>query len=218
MNETWIKLHSKFLNWGWYKNKNTKILFIHCLLKANWQDGYFEGIEVKRGSFVTGRKQLSKELGLTEQEIRTSIKHLKSTNEITITSTKNFSIISINNYDKYQVINQQINQRATNEQPQSKNIDINNNYYLNKIEENFGRVLAPLEIDMVESWIKEIDDVRKIDYAISETITNGIRNLKYTNAILENIRGKRYEDLMQISKEEEPEVDIPDFDWLDDER
>ena len=77
-------------------------------------------------------------------------------------------------------------------------------------------MLAPLEIDMVESWIKEIDDVRKIDYAISETITNGIRNLKYTNAILENIRGKRYEDLIQNLKEEEPDEDIPDFNWLDD--
>lgn len=215
MNETWIKLHTKFLNWGWYKNKNTKILFIHCLLKANWQDGYFEGVEVKRGSFVTGRKQLSKELGLSEQEVRTSINHLKSTNEITITSTKNFSIISINNYDKYQVVNQQINQRATNEQPQSKNIDIYNNYYLNKIEQNFGRTLAPLEIEMVEKWIREIDDIRKIDYAISETITNGIRNLKYTNAILENVRGKNYEDLIQNSKEEESGyVEIPDYDWL----
>ena len=123
MNEVWIKLHKKFLDWKWYKNKNTKILFIHCLLKANWKDGFYQDVEVKRGSFVTGRKQLSKELGLTEQEIRTAINHLKSTNEITINSTNNFSIISINNYDKYQSINQVLNQRATNEQPQYKNID-----------------------------------------------------------------------------------------------
>lgn len=119
MNEVWIKLHKKFLDWKWYKNKNTKILFIHCLLKANWKDGFYEGVEIKRGSFITGRKQLSKELALTEQEIRTAIKHLKSTNEITIKTTNTFSIISIVNYDKYQAINQPYNQRATNEQPTS---------------------------------------------------------------------------------------------------
>ncbi len=83
MNESWIKIHNKFLNWEGYTDVNTKAVFIHCILKANWEDGLFRGIEASRGSFVTSRKQLSKELGLSEQEIRTAIKHLISTNEIT---------------------------------------------------------------------------------------------------------------------------------------
>lgn len=130
MSERWIKLHQKFVDWEWYKDTNTKVVFIHCLLKANWRDGKYQGIDVPRGSFITGRKKLAKELNLTEQQIRTTLEHLKSTNEITIKSTKQFSIITIKNYETYQQNNQQNNQRATNEQPLYKNnriIDIYNN-------------------------------------------------------------------------------------------
>lgn len=113
----WIKLHKKLLNWEWYSNINVTRLFIHLLLKANWKDGRFEGIEVPRGSLITGRKKLSKETGLSEQQIRTAISKLKSTNEITTTTNANFTIITIQNYDLYQEDNQEDNQRATNEQP-----------------------------------------------------------------------------------------------------
>lgn len=214
--DVWIKLHSKILNWEWYKDYKTKSLFIHCLLKANWQDGKYRGVKVPRGSFITGRKKLSEELGMSEQNIKTALNHLKSTNEITIKSTKKFSIISINNYDMYQQTNQQTNQQLTNNQPQSKNIDIINNNYINKIEQNFGRTLAPLEVEMIERWVEENDDLRKIDYAIKETIMNGKWNLKYTNAILENIKNKKYEELINTKNEDEEVLDIPDYDWLND--
>ena len=92
INGNWIKLFSKFINWEWYKDQNTKSLFIHCLLKANWKDGKFEGIVVPRGSFVTGRKKLAQELGMTEQEIRTAIKHLILTNEITTEATNKYTL------------------------------------------------------------------------------------------------------------------------------
>lgn len=214
VNETWIKLHSKLMNWEWYQDHKTKSLFIHCLLKANWQDGKYKGLDIPRGSFVTGRKKLSQELGMSEQEIRTCLKKLEKSENLTINATKQFSIISIKNYNEYQ----QRNQRATNEQPLSKNIDIINNYYLNKIQENFGRTIAPLEADLIESWVKEIDDTRKIDYAINETITNGVRNLRYTDKILKNIKNRNYEELIENSKEEDScYVEIPDYDWLNEE-
>ncbi len=34
----YIALHRQMLNWEWYKNTNTKVLFIHLLLKANYKD------------------------------------------------------------------------------------------------------------------------------------------------------------------------------------
>ena len=39
----YIKVSRKILKWGWYKNKNTKVVFLHCLLMANWKNGEFEG-------------------------------------------------------------------------------------------------------------------------------------------------------------------------------
>ena len=110
----YIRLFRKFTQWEWYKNINTKILFLHCLLKANWEDSKFEGQVIKRGSFVTGRKKLAKELCITEQQVRTALQHLVSTNEITIKKTNKYSIITINNYDMYQFANQENNQQSTN--------------------------------------------------------------------------------------------------------
>lgn len=99
---SYIKLDRKILEWGWYKNINTKIVFLHLLLKANWKEGIFEGKVVPRGSFVTSAKSLAAELDLTEDEIRTAIKHLVSTKEITKQITNKYTVISIVNYDMYQ--------------------------------------------------------------------------------------------------------------------
>ncbi len=121
MNEKWIKLFPKMLNWEWYKDVNTKILFIHCLLKANWVERKFEGITIPRGSFITSLDSLSKELNLSTQEVKTALKHLISTNEITSISTNKYRLITITNYESYQSINNQLtsNQQSSDEQPES---------------------------------------------------------------------------------------------------
>lgn len=111
--DSWVKLYSKFKHWHWYKNQNIKSLFIHCLLSANWKDGKFENVDIPRGSFVTSLSKLSEELGLSLQEIRTALRWLKSTQELTIKHCPKFSIITINNYEKYQETNTILNSRLT---------------------------------------------------------------------------------------------------------
>lgn len=120
--EGWISLHRKFLEWEWYDDLNTKSLFIHCLLKANHTGKKWRGIDIKKGSFITSRNHLSIETGLSEQQIRTALKKLESTNEITIESTKLNTLISVCNWAKYQDSNQPNNQVATKEQPSSNQV------------------------------------------------------------------------------------------------
>jgi len=117
MHRGFIKLHRKMVEWEWYTDANTLRLFIHLLLKANHKDKKWQGVGVNRGSLITGRKELAQQLCLTEQQIRTSLNKLKSTNEITIKSTSKFSTVTLNNYNQHQDINQQPNQQATNKQP-----------------------------------------------------------------------------------------------------
>lgn len=118
MNQPWIKLYKKMLDWEWYKDLNTFRVFIHCLLKANWKDGEFEGISIPKGSFVTSNKKLIEETGLTNQNVRTSLKKLEKSKNLTIKTTNKFTVISINNFDKYQDTNKQLtnNQQTTNKQ------------------------------------------------------------------------------------------------------
>lgn len=120
-----IKIHRKILDWEWYSDVNAFRLFMHLLLSANYEDKKFQGLDIKRGQLVVGRIELAKSTNLSEQQIRTALTKLKSTNEITIKSTNRFSIIELVNYNLYQdnkkEINQpdnkQINNPITNNQP-----------------------------------------------------------------------------------------------------
>ncbi len=123
INEGWISLHRKFKKWEWYTDGNTMRLFIHLLLSANHKKNNWQGISVDRGEVITGRKSLSKETGISERSIRTSLNRLKSTNEVTIKTTSRFSIISICNYGLYQDMgakNDQANDYTSDQQVTSK--------------------------------------------------------------------------------------------------
>ncbi len=97
----YVKLDRKILDWEWYLNINTKTLFIHMLLKANWKEGHFEGKTISKGSFVSSIPKLSAETGLTEREVRTSISHLKATGELTVKTTNKYSVFTVKNYGLY---------------------------------------------------------------------------------------------------------------------
>ena len=100
-----IKMYRKFINWEWYTDTKTKSLFVHCLLKANHTDKKWRGEIIKRGTFITSLDKLKLETGLSKQEVRTALKKLISTNEITNKSTNSNRLITVTNYNDYQTIN-----------------------------------------------------------------------------------------------------------------
>ena len=75
----WIKLHRKFLKWEWYEDINTKLLFIHILLKANHKNKKWRGVLIKRGEYLTSINKLCKEVGLTPKKVVVSLNKLKRT-------------------------------------------------------------------------------------------------------------------------------------------
>ena len=99
---TWIKLDRNITKWGWYQDANTSRVFIHLLLKANIEDKMFMGVPVKRGEYIATYPKLARDLNLTEKQVRTAIKHLKGTGEVAVKTYSKFSLVSIENYDKYQ--------------------------------------------------------------------------------------------------------------------
>ena len=109
----WICLHRKLLDWEWYSDHNTKILFIHCLLRANYSDAKWKGQSVNRGQFISSLETLSKETGLTISQVRTSIKKLKSTNEIAEKSQARSRVVTVLEYDTYQDNSTQVSRLVT---------------------------------------------------------------------------------------------------------
>ena len=137
MNQGFIKIYRKIIDWEWYQDKNTKILFLHCLLLANHTDKRWQGIDIKRGSFVTSVKKLSDDLRLTVRQTRVALDKLKVTNEVTIKTTPNFSYITINNYEDYQAYDKQNDNQMTNErQTNDKRMTTTNELKNDKNEKN----------------------------------------------------------------------------------
>ena len=174
MSQGWIKIHRGLLDWEWYDDNNTKILFLHLMLKANHKEKSYRGTVVKVGSLLTGLDVLSKETGLSIQKIRTSIKRLKSTNEITIKTSSQGSVIQLVNYKKYQVLTNDLTnkQQTTNKQTTTnknvknvkneKNIDIYRAFAhlkisvedFNKLRKHWTKEQIDDTIDAVENWKK----------------------------------------------------------------
>lgn len=126
-----MNLHKQLLDWEWFKNSNMVHVWIYFLLKANYQDDKWNGFVIPRGSLVTSLDKISRDTDIPIQKVRTCIKRLKSTGEITIKSTNKFSIVTVCKYDYYNLhenkTNKQTN-RQTNKQltTDKKNNNINN--------------------------------------------------------------------------------------------
>lgn len=116
-----IKLHRKLLAWEWYSDINVRVLFLHCLLRANHKPERFLGTLIGKGQFATSLDHLAKECSLTVRQTRTALSKLKSTGELTSKTTSRFSIITINNWDKWQVNDTQNDKQATSERQANDN-------------------------------------------------------------------------------------------------
>ena len=170
MNKGFIQLHRSLLEWEWYDDKNTKILFLHCLLKANYKDKNYRGKTIKRGSFVTGRDVLANELGLSVQQVRTSLTKLKSTNEITIKPSSQGTVIEVVKYNDYQ----EVTNKATDEQPTNNQQATTTNKSNNIKKSNKGFIL-PDWISQ-DSWDGFVEMRKKIKKPLTDRACTGIIN------------------------------------------
>lgn len=113
-----VKIDRKITQWRWYHDANTFRVFFHLIITANYEDKNFETITIKRGERVISYPKLAAELGLSERNVRTAIKHLKETGEVTVKPHSKFSVVTVNNYNQYQSSDRQLtdNRQATDRQ------------------------------------------------------------------------------------------------------
>lgn len=168
-----IKLHRKMIEWGWYSDCVVKDVFLHILMTANYTDGSYRGYEIKAGDAIIGRKRMSQDLGFSEQQIRTAIKKLESTGEITLKSTNKFTIATVENWAFYQCDEELAtseqptnNQQLTNNQPTSNqqvttskkyNKVINKEIKNNKEKEIYKEKESYGELGNVKLTVKEYE-------------------------------------------------------------
>ena len=126
-NQGFIKLPRNLLNWRWYANNNTRLVYFDLLLRAEWTEREYLGITLKRGQIAVTVAALAANNHISVQQARTALNNLKSTGEITITANTKFSVITLNFYDELQGVNYQNQQEV---QPEN-----NKPTYINKKKE-----------------------------------------------------------------------------------
>lgn len=147
MDNGYVKLYRSLNSWEWKNNPNMVALFIHFLLNANYQESKWRNLVIKEGQFVSSVSKLAIATGLTQRQIRTCLRNLQTTGELTIKTTNKYSLFTLNHWELYQGSsairdNQNVTLDAvtmtTNKEVKKKRSNKeNNNYVIIKEKDNF---------------------------------------------------------------------------------
>ena len=172
----WIKIHRKFLDWEWFNKSEAVHLFMYLVLKANHKDGQWQGIDIKKGQFVTSFGKISSDTGISLQTIRTLLKKFEKTNEINIKTTNKFTIVTLCKYECYQQENEPTNTQLTNEQQTT-----NKQLTTNKNDKNEKKFIIPTFNDVLEYCMQnnlDVDGIKFINFYESKGWMVGKNKMK----------------------------------------
>ena len=185
----WIKLHRQLLEWEWYSDVNVRLVFIHCLLKANFEDKKWRGQEIKRGSFVSSYGNLAKEIGISVKQLRTSISKLEKTSEMAIKSNTKNTVFTIVSYCEYQSedkpkVTPKADERHTEGKPRATTKEVNNkrSKEVNKI----GSLDSDLN-QLLQNWIEYRKEIKK-----------PIKSQKTIDSLIETIKSRGFQDSKNV--------------------
>ena len=175
-----VKIDRKILEWEWWDDFNTFRLFFYMLVSAYWKDVYYKGELIERGSFPSSISKLASETGLTDNEIRNAIKHLKSTGEITSKAHSKYSVFTIKNYNLYQSDNKQKCDETTSTDAikmQSDNEQITNLPIIKEVKNIRSKEDKNIYI-VSNDTICQTQDVRRVVDKWNELEKYGIASIK----------------------------------------
>lgn len=194
-NNGWIKLHRKLLdNPVVMKDSDHLAVWIYLLLNASHTEYpvLFGGkkISLKAGQLITGRKSIASTLGISESKVRRILDLFEIDQQIDRQRSNKNSLVSILNWDKYQIFDQQIDQQATNKRPTTdQQVTTNkNNKNIKNIKECKEIIYSDVP-ELNETIIAFIDYRKSIKKPMSDraiTLLLGKLN-KMSNSVQEQI-------------------------------
>ena len=141
-----IVLHRKLLEWEWFADPKTLVVWIYLLFRANWKPNRWKGIEIGRGETLETIAGIARATGLSVRSVRTALDHLKSTNEVTT------------QYKKYQdytklidkPTDKEIDKRPTNDRQTTDNTRT----IITKKQEKQERESTAPALDEIKNFVK----------------------------------------------------------------
>ena len=110
-------------------------IFIYCLLKANHEPNEIifnnQVVKIERGSFITGRFEIAKDLKMNPASVYKNLQNLQKLSYISLNSNNKFTMLTVLKYNTYQIAvttkEQQSNNKVTTKEQQSNTNNNDNN-------------------------------------------------------------------------------------------
>lgn len=148
-----VKLNRDLLEWAWADDIVTFGVYAKFLLLAAWKETEYHGVKLERGEILTNQTEISKNCGLTRQQVRTVLDRLKVTKKITIRREGKNSIVKVIDYACETGSNHVDNQLSTTCQPDCNQTSLLKKEYKNlRSEEPRAREGEWLEKSFNEFW------------------------------------------------------------------
>jgi DNA-binding transcriptional regulator YhcF (GntR family) len=90
------------LEWEWIDDPSVLVVWIHCLLAANWKDYRYHGEVIPRGSFLTSSRSFAERCNLSERTVRRCFEKLEKSGEIERQVTHRGTLVKVRNYAAFQ--------------------------------------------------------------------------------------------------------------------
>ena len=161
---------------------------------------------------------ICKVLSLNSTEVLEAFNHLLTLNLIRLesskdTSNKHCEVISL--APMYEKI---FEKSAENKKEQEKeNI-------FDVFQKELGRKITPMEYEFINDWLEKDFSEELIMGALKEAVYNGTSSLRYIGKVLYEWRKKGYKNMKDVEKglitfrkDKESNVNLFDYNWLDDE-
>ena len=138
-----------------------------------------------------------KELGMDKQEVMSIIIRLIGKNVLSIEIVKNGR-----KSEEYLSLSLLYNKllNIVKDVSEEYNVKINSSIF-NVFEEELGRLLSPMEIEKIKEWVNTYKNDDLIISALNEAVLNGVNNLRYIDAILNEWNKKGYKNKEDILKD-----------------
>lgn len=112
-NNGFITIQRKITEWRWWGNLNAMSLWLYILVKANWQDRWWDhGKEmVKRGEFISSQVKIAEDLNMNRKTVAKYLKLFAEEGQIELSVDNSKTRIKVINYAKYQDVPEEHGQR-----------------------------------------------------------------------------------------------------------
>ena len=175
-------------------------------------------IYIMNTSEIFNPKQISNDLNITLNNVMELMEDLTSKSIIRLELKKIGNIR--NEYINLDGLYEKLTFKILNKEEPEKQSNIYSIF-----EEEFGRTISAMEIEIINAWIDNGTSEETILLALKEATYNGVSNLRYIDRIISewSKKGiKTQEDVeksrmnFRQKKENKPKNDILNYDWLND--